>query len=82
MFKCAQCAKGSVVRGKRVLLRGHYNPVEKSRKYPNLQWALLDGKKARLCTRCIRTAAKVVKVKENPATKAKAVKTEKVAKTK
>lgn len=79
MFKCVKCAKGSVVRGKRVLLRGHYNPVEKSRRYPNLQWALLDGKRAKLCTRCIRTTAKVVKVKEKPV---KAVKTEKTAKAK
>lgn len=77
MFKCAQCAKGSVVRGKRVLLRGHYNPVEKSRKYPNLQWALLDGKKVKLCTRCIRTTAKVTKVKAKPD---KVEKTEKTAK--
>jgi ribosomal protein L28 len=71
MFKCAKCAKGSVVRGKRVLLRGHYNPVEKSRKYPNLQWARLDGEKVRLCTRCIRTSAKAVKVKAKPAKAAK-----------
>ncbi len=44
--------------GKRVLLRGHYNPTGKSRRYPNLQWSKLDGKKAKLCTRCIKTLAK------------------------
>ncbi len=58
MYSCAKCGKGSVIRGKRVLLRGHYNPVEKSRKYPNLQSAMFEGKKAKICTRCIRTLAK------------------------
>jgi ribosomal protein L28 len=41
MRQCAQCGKGSVIRGKRRLLRGHYNPVSRARKYPNLQWARL-----------------------------------------
>ena len=58
MYSCAKCGKGTVIRGKRVLLRGHYNPVEKSRRYPNLQSALFNGKRSKICTRCIRTLAK------------------------
>lgn len=58
MYSCAKCGKGSIMAGKRVLLRGHYNPTGKTRRYPNLQWSKLDGKKAKLCTRCIKTLAK------------------------
>lgn len=44
--------------GERKLLRGHYNPVNWSRKYPNLQYGKIDGKRALLCTACLRTAHK------------------------
>lgn len=73
MYACIKCGKGSRIAGKRILLRGHYNPVEKSRRYPNLQWARIDGKRVRLCTQCIKTLAKpkVVRKKRTPA-KAKA----------
>lgn len=54
--------------GARKLLRGHYNPVNWSRKYPNLQYGKLDGKRALLCTGCLRTLVK-------PAHKAPAKKT-------
>ncbi len=52
---CTICGKGSMMGGKRKLLRGHYNPVKWERKYPNLQWLRL-GKAPRVlaCTSCIR----------------------------
>ncbi len=53
------CGKGSQMMGTRKLLRGHYNPVNWSRKYPNLQKTTLpNGKKILVCTRCIRTLNK------------------------
>lgn len=39
----------------RVLLRGHYNPTSKSKRYPNLQWAKVAGKRTKICTDCIKT---------------------------
>ena len=44
--------------GARRLLRGHYNPVNWSRKYPNLQYAKVDGKRTLICTNCLKTIAK------------------------
>ena len=61
MRQCSKCRKGSRMGGARKLLRGHYNPVNWSRKYPNLQYALVDGKRALVCTSCIRTLAKAPK---------------------
>lgn len=52
------CLKGSIIRGKRRLLRGHYNPVSKARKYPNIQTTTFAGIKLKACTKCIRTLAK------------------------
>jgi len=41
--------------GTRVLLRGHYNPTNWTRKYPNLQKAkLADGTTGLVCTKCIK----------------------------
>jgi hypothetical protein len=40
--------------GHRILLRGHYNPTNWTRKYPNLQWAKVDGVRAKVCTSCIK----------------------------
>jgi ribosomal protein L28 len=51
-----------MMRGKRNLLRGHYNPTPKQRKYPNLQWAVVDGKRMKICTNCIRTRQKKLQV--------------------
>ena len=52
--------------GKRLLLRGHYNPVNSSRKYPNLQYAKVNGIRKLICTNCMRSLskAKVVKAKK------------------
>ncbi|HUC01894.1 MAG TPA: hypothetical protein VMA75_03235 [Candidatus Paceibacterota bacterium] len=46
------------MQGARKLLRGHYNPVNWSRKYPNLQYATVDGKRMLVCTTCLRTIHK------------------------
>ena len=41
--------------GTRVLLRGHYNPTNWTRKYPNLQKArLASGERALVCTQCLK----------------------------
>ncbi len=58
MRQCTQCGKGSVIRGKRRLLRGHYNPVSRTRKYPNLQWAVVKGKRIKICVACLKTLHK------------------------
>ena len=64
--ECAICKKGSRVFGKRIKLRGKYNPTNKIRKYPNLQWFLVPedvklkkykpfaGKRIKACTKCIK----------------------------
>jgi hypothetical protein len=44
--------------GARRLLRGHYNPVNWSRKYPNLQYAKVEGRRALICTSCMKTLAR------------------------
>jgi hypothetical protein len=44
--------------GARKLLRGHYNPVNWSRKYPNLQYAKVEGVRALICTACMKTNAR------------------------
>lgn len=55
MRQCAICGKGSIMAGTRKLLRGHYNPTNWSRKYPNLQKAKLPtGKSGLVCTKCLK----------------------------
>ena len=65
MRQCAKCGKGSIMVGSRRLLRGHYNPVSRSRKYPNLQFAKVEGVRKLICVQCIRTMNRkpVVKAK-------------------
>ena len=59
MRSCDKCGKGPKMGGTRILLRGHYNPTNWLQKKPNLQKSRLpDGKRALLCTNCIRTLAK------------------------
>ncbi|MFH1188531.1 MAG: L28 family ribosomal protein [bacterium] len=63
MKECKVCGKGSIMVGKRIKLRGNYNPQPKKRKYPNLQTVKLpDGKKIVACTQCIKTINKKVQV--------------------
>jgi hypothetical protein len=57
--------------GARKLLRGHYNPVNQSRKYSNIQWATVNGSRQRLCTSCIKTMAKKPVVRAKKAVAAK-----------
>ena len=61
MRRCSLCGKGSRIVGKRRLLRGHYNPTSKSRKYPNLQWAKVKGVRKLICTNCLKTLHKQAK---------------------
>src|SRR6185369_5279271 len=58
MRQCEKCSRSSQMGGTRKLLRGHYNPVNKSRKYANIQWAATPDGRQRLCTNCIKTLAK------------------------
>lgn len=45
--------------GRRVKLRGNYNPTIKKRKYPNLQKTTTpDGKKVVACANCIKGFSK------------------------
>jgi len=64
MRQCAICHKGSRMGGARQLLRGHYNPVNWSRKYPNLQYGKVDGKRVLMCTNCLKTMTKKPHVKK------------------
>lgn len=57
------------MQGERKLLRGHYNPVNWSRKYPNLQYTKIDGKRALVCTQCLRTINKPPHVRKPKAKK-------------
>ena len=71
MRQCAICKKGSIMGGKRKLLRGHYNPTSTSRKYPNLQFAKVpakggsasggNGTRKLICTKCLKTLHKTTK---------------------
>ena len=56
--RCPQCGKKPIMATRRVLLRGHYNPTLKSRRYPNLQWAKIKGKRVKICTDCKKTLNK------------------------
>jgi ribosomal protein L28 len=59
MRQCKMCDKGSIMRGGRIKTRSKYNPTPKKRKYPNLQMAKLpSGKRALICTQCIKTLNK------------------------
>ncbi len=59
MKHCLICQKGSIMAGTRKLLRGHHNPTNWTRKYPNLQKTKLpNGPRVMACMRCRRTLAK------------------------
>ena len=58
--------------GSRTLLRGHYNPTNWTRKYPNLQITLTPkGEKVLACTQCIRTFSKDARMAANKEKRAK-----------
>ena len=61
---CTICGKKSGMSVTLVKLRGKYNPTDKVRKYPNLQWVRLvsgknTGKRVLACAKCIKRTAKV-----------------------
>lgn len=61
---CTICGKKSAMSVTLVKLRGKYNPTNKVRKYPNLQWTRLvsgknAGKRILACAKCIKRLAKV-----------------------
>ena len=67
--RCPKCGKRPMMGVTRRLLRGHYNPTNKTRKYPNLQWAMVAGspeltklahgaRRIKVCTDCIKTLSK------------------------
>lgn len=68
MTRCPRCGKKPMMVTTRKLLRGHYNPTSRSRRYPNLQWTKINpeqakalgasGKRIKLCTDCIKTLNK------------------------
>lgn len=67
--------------GHRILLRGHYNPTNWTRKYPNLQKAITpEGEKVKACVQCIKTFTKDARMamKKEERAKATAVKTAKI----
>lgn len=56
---CSICGKKSGMSWSLVKLRGKYNPTQKIRKYPNLQWVRLvsgkdAGKRVLACAKCIK----------------------------
>jgi hypothetical protein len=68
MKHCETCGKTSKMAGTRILLRGHYNPTNWTRKYPNLQKTVnAKGEKVIACTGCIRTFGKAARIKERKA---------------
>lgn len=56
--RCPLCGKKPIMVVTRKLLRGNYNPTSKSKRYPNLQWARVNGVRTKVCTDCIKTLAK------------------------
>jgi len=65
MKQCAVCGKGYIMGGTRILLRGHYNPTNKTKKQVNLQWVSIPGEAGRIkaCVKCLRTIKKKSAVK-------------------
>ncbi|MDD4931016.1 MAG: hypothetical protein PHG66_02575 [Candidatus Colwellbacteria bacterium] len=58
MRQCEICGKGSILRGARIKLRGHYNPTPKKRKNANLQPTRILGRRVIACVKCAKTIAK------------------------
>ena len=68
---CKICGKGSRLFGKLNKLRGKYNPAEKIRKHPNLQWLRVPkdvkhknylpfaDKRILACAKCIKRLSKI-----------------------
>jgi ribosomal protein L28 len=60
--KCQICKKGKFKVGRRVKLRGKYNPTTKRFQKPNLQYFKLpSGKRILICTKCRKKLLKELK---------------------
>jgi len=56
---CSLCGKTSIVTVTRKKLRSKYNPTDKSRRYPNLQWTTLaNSQRIKACAKCIKQIGK------------------------
>ena len=55
---CTICGKSY----SRTIKRSHSMRASIRRLLPNLQWAMHNGRRVKVCTRCIRTKAKPAKV--------------------
>jgi len=54
---CPICDKGSIMVGgySNRTRATKFQPIPKTRKYPNLQWArLADGSRLKICTSCLK----------------------------
>ncbi|MDP3985365.1 MAG: L28 family ribosomal protein [bacterium] len=51
---CEKCGRGAF----QAVSRSHSNIATKRKQFLNLQWKRVNDKRTRLCTRCIKTAAK------------------------
>lgn len=70
MRHCEICEKTSRMVGTRILLRGHYNPTNWTRKYPNLQKTITPkGEKVLACTTCIKTFTKTARMAKKKSAK-------------
>ncbi|MDE1970417.1 MAG: hypothetical protein KGI50_02445 [Patescibacteria group bacterium] len=60
MKQCYFCEKKSINGGTRILLRGNYNPTNRTRKQPNLQWLKnpTGNGRVKACVKCIKTITK------------------------
>jgi len=54
---CSICARGP----KTAISRSHSHVATRYRQYPNLQSKKIDGKTQVVCTKCLKTMAKVKK---------------------
>jgi len=56
---CALCGKKYNIATTRKKTRSKYNPTSSHLQRPNLQWLkLANGKRIRVCVKCLKTAAK------------------------
>ena len=64
---CDICHKTKSRGNTRKLLRGHYNVTAKRDFKPNLQNAIIDGKRLLVCVKCIRTNTRKTVLKQQKA---------------
>lgn len=57
MAICSKCGKGSL----NAVSRSHSNIATKRKQHPNLQTKTLDGKRVKICSKCIKAMKKPAK---------------------